>query len=241
MCILQFIFLEHKLLVFEFIYGKLGLGRDILPLELCMEHAALYIPNLPAEINSMIGEYVYFCSTTDAIQQQNLHSLLEEFQQRKPKLFSFYLKTFFHRLKFPHYPTLRYGAFVIGIQILSKTYLSPPMTLSDYHRVREILQIRQVILYLCSYDRSGEIILQYIDKHLRDDKEVVLAAVKRNFNNYYFASSRLKADKDVLLVINPHLNEIYTQEQYEADKAWAEETFQEIVRGVSAYESSLSR
>lgn len=193
---------NHELLAFEFLYGKLGFGRDILPLEVCMAHAALYIPNLPAEINFMIGEYVYFRSTAEnAIQQQNLQSLLEEFQQRKPKLFAYYLEKIFHRLKSPHYPTLQYQAFVAGIKTLNETHLSPLMKLSssDHRQLRELLQIRQVVLYLCSCNRKGEVILQYTDDHFKDDKEVVLAAVKCNSKNFHYASSRLKSDEDVLL------------------------------------------
>ena len=227
--------MKNKLLAFEFIYGKLGLGRDILPLELCMEHAALYIPDLPPEINFMIGQYVYPPrSINNAIQQQNLHSLLKEFQQRKPKLFSFYLEKIFHRLKFPHHPTLQYGAFVTGIKILNKTHMSPLMMLKsiEFRQVHKILQIRQVILYLCSYDRGEEIILQYTDDHLNDDKEVVLAAVKRNIENFDYASSRLKVDEDIILAVNSHprKKQFYSQEEYE-DYPW-EDTFHSICRSV---------
>lgn len=88
------------------------------------------------------------------------------------------------------------------------------------------------------FDNSGYVassdILKTIDEKLRDDKDIVIAAVRKDGREYKFASERLKVDRDVFLSAFEEntYSYFYAPEVFQHDREIALECMKRLVSNV---------
>lgn len=174
--------LSNDILMFDFLYVKLVIGRDILSLERCMQYAGHYISSLPSEINYIIGQYI-------------TSTILIQFNTRHPAAFKQYLHLFFQQLISSSHITISYEEFAKVITFLLTQKEADEEIAS---LLTPVLCIRPVLLYVCNHIYGDYII--FTTEDIRDDEEIVMAAVSaKNYMTIAFASERLLDNEDIIL------------------------------------------
>lgn len=148
------------------------------------------------------------------------------------------LDTLIDELTAPSRPTLNTLKYAIEVVSLYTGVHYIPSEKVDC-RVKEVFQIREIVLYLCRYndfvlrDTDGkyqddrEVImtaiqnggqLKYASGRLKDDKHIVMAAVQHYGDDLIYASDRLKDDKDIVMTAIRHEGDlVYASERLKDD------------------------
>lgn len=198
---------SNEILIFDFLYVKIALGRDILPLEQCMKYSGHYISSLPSDINYIIGTYI---TTT----------LLKQFRRRHPTVFYDHLRLFAEKLISSSSINITYEEFAKVIKFfLTQDDLDEEIAIN----MPVVLHIRPVLLYVCKYihgtyllatsnilkddyeivmaavssDNYGAI--EHASKRLLDNEDIILSALKKNKKALFYASDRIKDDEKIVL------------------------------------------
>lgn len=179
---------------FHFLYFGLNLGRNILPLEMCMFYTGTHFSKLPLELNADIGQYVYGNPIGTFLQNHEV-AVLQQFAARSKKVFDHCLEKLFDDLclLFPEPQHFLMSSLNEEIQKLKNRecdYDSPLYT------------IKIVVIFVLEHFSGEDTVFGNPASLLRmftNDKTVMSVAVKKHdYLNY--ASDALKDDEELVLL-----------------------------------------
>lgn len=188
------------------------IGHDIMPLELCMRYAGIYLDKLPAEINHHIAEHAFNTKTSDA----DMKMLLREFSRRCPNLFKKILKQMWKTFqsKYNQYN----GSFYQFIQdVKNLKYETNALTtipeismllLNSMDDIWNHPWIISGVAKMLQFQNNRDLAITMVKKRpmlsrfsptVLDDEKVVMTAVQLDGTQLEYSSERLQDKESIVL------------------------------------------
>lgn len=184
---------------FHFLYFGLELGQDILPLETCMYYTGIYIPRLPAEINKLIGQYVYDAPGNRFLSHDGI-TLLRQLDVKQPLLFVRILYKLLHAFNYSEKVEIPLEILNQEIEYwkhcLNCKCFAVPCSRNKLNSA--LYDIPTVVAYVLRHVMLVNP-FQLLDK-FEENKLVMMAAVGKCGCDLDFASAALRDDEELVKV-----------------------------------------